>query len=814
MLNFAKDLQYASRLLRKTPAFTFVAIATLALGIGANTAIFSVVNAALINPLPFPEPDRLVVVTTTVQRETVERRSTSYPDFKDLRQRASAFESLAAWAGQSLTLAATADAPASPVLAELVTSGYVEMLGATPIAGRGFTPQDDERGANAVALISESFWKSRLGGNPGVVGSPIRLNDTAFTVVGVLPHGFRGLNDVTEVWLPMGMLAVAEPSRFFDARGSRWLSVVGKLKPGMPLTQATADLAAIARQLEQAYPDSNLRYSTAAFSLEEETVGSLQPLLLTLLGAVGFVLLIACTNLANLLLARATARRRDTAIRAALGAGRHRLARQFVAEGLLLSALGAFAGVLLAAWTIDAIVALSLTTLPSFVQPRLDWRVLLFVVAVTAGAGLLLGLLPAIQGSKADVSEVLKEGSRGSSSGPLRARTRSALVIAQVALSLLLLIGAGLMVRTFVNLQRIDVGFEADRIVTARVAFPQKVAGDQLSVAADALLGALAAVPGVRHVAIGSDAPLTGGSRAIIVGPEGNLSGAPDAGVRAYFHAVTPAFFDALGAQLVRGRAFDSRDMAGGERVVIVSRPFAAKVWRDLDPIGRRIRYGRAEQAAWLTVVGVTAEMRYRSLRANVDGPEDPDVFFPYAQLPDRAVTIVVSTAGDPSLQAAAVRDAIQRFDRDLPVRDARAMATTVADRTSEYRLTAGMMGIFGVVALVLAGIGVYGLINYSVTQRRQEIGVRIALGAGRWEIYQLVLKDGLLLTAIGLAIGLGTAFPASKLLASQLYGVGPFDPATYLAIAAVLTGTALAATLVPAWRAARLDPIVALRAE
>ena len=813
MLTFLKDLRYAARLLRKTPAFTIVAVLTLALGIGANTAIFSVVNAALVNPLPFPDADRLVAVWTTVQRQTVERRSTSVPDFRDLRERTSSFDGLAAWSGESVTLAATADAPASQVSAELVSAGYVEMLGATPIAGRTFSRQeDDERGAHAVALISESFWKKRVGGNPAAVGGSIRLNDTPFTIIGILPAGFKGLNDDTDIWLPMGMLAVAEPARFFEARGARWHQIMGRLKPGVSIEQASADVAAVARQLEQAYPDSNQRYSGAVFSLKEETVGSLQPLLLTLLGAVGFVLLIACTNLANLLLARATARQRDTAIRAALGAGRRRLAWQFVAEGLLLSAAGAGAGVLVSGWSIDAIVALTPATLPSFVHPRLDWGVLAFVLGTTVAAGLLLGLLPAIQGSRADVNELLKEGSRGSSAGPRRARTRAALVVAQVALSLLLLVGTGLMVRTFVNLQRIDVGFRADRAVTARVALPQKFTAENLPRVADELVARIAAVPGVQHAAIGSDVPFAGGSRAIIVAPEGTAT--PDAGVRVYFHAVSPGFFDALGAPLARGRAFDVRDVTGSDRVVIVGRSFAAKVWKDADPIGRRIKYGRGEQGAWLTVVGVAPDLRYRSLRANVDGPEDPDMYFPYAQQPDRTIAIVANTTGDPSAIAPAIREAVHQFDRDMPIRSERTMESLIADRTAPFRLTAAMMGTFGVAALLLAGIGVYGLINYSVAQRRQEIGVRVALGAGRREIYALIMKDGFLLTLAGLGIGLGAAFPASRLLATQLYGVHAFDPATYAAIAGILIVTSFAATLIPAHRAARLDPILALRAE
>ena len=813
MHTWTGDLRYAARLLWKAPGFTLIAVATLALGIGANTAIFTVVNAALLNPLPYPDPDRLVAVWTTVQRQSLERRGTSVPDFRDLRDRASSFESMAAWSGESLTLAATADAAATPVSAELVSAGYFETLGVTPTAGRTFARvEDEERGSHAVALVSSRFWQSHLAGDPAALGSTIRLNDTAFAVIGVLPAGFTGLNDSTDVWIPMGMLGIAEPERFFDARGARWHQIVARLKPGVSIAQASADVAAVAHQLEQAYPGTNQQYSADAFSLKSEFVGALQPLLVTLLVAVGFVLLIACTNLANLMLARASARQREIAIRAALGAGRRRLAKQFIAEGLLLSAAGAAAGLLLALWSTDAIVKLAPDGLPSFVHPSIDGRVMLFVVGATLGVAALLGLLPAVQGSRADLNEVLKEGSRGSSAGPARARTRAALVVAQVALSLLLLIGAGLMVRTFLNLQRIDVGFDAAHALAVRLALPSKYPADQLAQAADALVAHVAAIPGVRQAAIGSDGPFLNGSSAIIVRPEGAEPGTPERGVRVYRHAVTPGFFDALGAGMIRGRAFDAHDVQDAPRVVIVSRQFAERVWKTVDVAGRHL-LGRTPDDGF-TIVGVAPDLRYRSLRTGPDNPDDPDVYFPFAQMPDRSVVIVARTAAEPAAVAATIRRGLETFDRDLPLRDERAIASLIADRTASFRLSAALMGTFGALALLLAGIGVYGLVNYSVAQRRQEIGVRVALGAGRREIYGLVLRDGLVLTFVGLAIGMAAAVPASRLLSAQLYGVTAFDPATYASIAGLLILTSGAATLLPAHRAAGVDPIIALRAD
>ena len=813
MTTFLSDLRFAGRLMRKSPAFSAIAVATLALGMGANTAIFSVVNAALLNPLPFPDANRLVVISETVKRDTIERRPLSYPDYRDYRDRNSSFDEIAAWSGEKFTLSSS-DAPAQQVEGEMVSAAYFDLLGATPVAGRTFTRAEDEaRDAHALALISYAFWQRQFGGDPTTVGRGLRLNDRAFTVIGILPQGFKGLDDDTDVWIPMGMLATSEPARFYDQRGARWLNAIGRTKKGVSFDRASADVATIGRQLEQAYADTNKNYGGVIFSLKTETVGQLQPFLLTLFGAVGFVLLIACVNLANLLLARATARQRETAIRAALGADRRRLVQQFIVEGLLLGAVGAAAGLLLAMWSIDGIIALAPSGLPSFVRPRMDVRVLWFVLAATSGVGLLLGLLPAMQGSRADLNDVLKEGARGSSGA--RARVRSALVIAEVALSLLLLVGAGLMVRTFLNLQKIDVGFHPERALTLQLSLPQKYKGDDLPQAAGELLTRLKSVPGVERVALGTDPPFTGGSSAIIVSPEGAEPGQADRGIRVYRHSVTPGFFDALGASILKGRDFDDHDARGAQASVIVTRRFAAKAWPGVDPIGRRLFIGRGTSGDWITVIGLVADVRYRSLIVDVArNPEDPDIYFPFAQRPDRGLSVVASTNGNPALLIPSMRDAIQRFDRDIPTFSERSMAGLIGDRMAAFRLSAGVMSLFGIVALVLAGIGVYGLINYSVTERQQEIGVRVALGADRGQIYRLVLADAVKLTLAGLAIGVAAALPCAKLIGAQLYGVTPSDPTTYAAIMALLLTVGIAATLVPARRAARLDPIVALRAE
>ena len=815
MHTFATDARYAARLLRKTPAFTIVAIATLALGIGANTAIFSVVNAALINPLPYPASDRLVLLTTMVQRDALERRTFSYPDFRDLRARVKTLDAMAAWSSDAFTLSSP-DAPARQVEGELVSASYFEMLGATPILGRTFTrAEDDERDVHPVAVISHGFWQQQLGSDPSAAGRTLVLNDRVFTVLGVLPPGFRGLDDDTDVWVPFGMLAISSPPQTYDARGSRWIGAIGRLAPGASMAQANADLGTVMRQLEQSYPETNTKYSAAAFSLKDETVGQLRPLLWTMLGAVAFVLLIACVNLANLLLARASSRERETAIRAALGADRRRLIHQFIAEGLILSILGGAAGVLLAMWCVDALAALAPVGLPSFVRPRLDLVVLAFIIALTCGSGVLLGLFPAIQGSRPDVNDVLKDGMRGSSGGRARARLRSMLVVAEVALSLLLLVGAGLMVRSFLNLQRVDVGFTAERAITMRIAVPEKYKGPQVAQAAGDLLARLAAVPGVRHIALSTDAPLAGGASATIVSPEGREPNVPDRGVRIYRHSVSPNFFAALGVPLLGGRDFDSRDVAGANPVAIVSRKFAARTWPDADAVGKRFTVGRGAAPTWVTIIAVVGDVRYRSLTVDaIRNPEDPDIYFPLAQRPDRSLAVIASTTAPAGTLIAPVRNGVQSFDRDIAVFTERTFSDLVARRMAAFRLSATVMTLFGIVALLLAGIGVYGLINYSVLQRRQEIGVRVALGAGRREIYGLVLKDAMRLTGAGIILGVIAAIPAARLIATQLYGVTPGDPATYGAIMTLLLVVGMTATLVPARRAARVEPIIALRAD
>ncbi|HET7618041.1 MAG TPA: ABC transporter permease [Vicinamibacterales bacterium] len=822
-----QDLRHALRTLLKVPGFTTVAVLMLALGIGANTAIFSLVNAALLSPLPFPDGDRLVVVWTTVRRERVERRGTSFPDYIDLRRQARSFDALAAWSSDSFTLTPPGG-PSEQVEGEIAAAAYFDILGCVPTLGRTYSrAEDDERGAHPVAVISDALWRRTFGADRGVIGRAVRLNDRPFTIVGVLPPGFVGLDGDTDVWIPMGMMAVSVPERLFEARGGRWMQMVARLRPGVSIDQATADVAAVAGQLEQTYADTNARYGAAAFSLRSDFVGNIRPALIVLLSAVGFVLLIACVNLANLLLARATVRQRETAIRAALGAGRWRLIRQFLVEGIVLSAAGAAGGLLLALWSLDAMIALSPATLPSYVHPVLDWRVAAYTGAATIVTALVLGLLPAWQGSRADVNGMLKEGGRAPSGGGVRLRLRASLVVAEIALSILLLIGAGLLVRSFLRLQNVDLGYRPAGVLAMNVAIPAKYSVERIPALADDLIADLRAVPGVAAAAIASDSPLGGSSSAFIVSPEQSEIGTPERGMRVYRHAITPGFFDVLGARLVAGRDFMRQDIAESPRVTIVSRKFAAVAWPGMDPVGRRFKFGRPDSdRPWITVVGVIEDMRYRSVPNDATRvPQDPDVYFPYAQDgPDRAAAVLIRATEDhgktpatgdiASGMAASVRAAIQRFDRDLPMYDVQPLGDRVTQATAPYRFTATIMTMFGAAALLLAGVGVFGLINFSMTQRRHEIGLRMALGAGRPQVFAIVIRESLILAAAGVAIGVVAAIPASRALASQLYGIPPTDPATYASIAGLLVLVVILATAWPAYKASRVDPMVALRAD
>lgn len=811
MQSLWQDLRYGVRMLLKTPGFALVAIFTLALGIGANTAIFTVVNALLLRPLPYPEAERLVVVNTTMRRETVEVRATSYPDFVDWRDQNTVFEQIAARVINSFSL--LGDGEPERVNGELVSANYFSLLGVQVARGRTFLPEEDRTPAtHRVAVVGYGLWQRRYGGNPKLVGQTIQLSDGNYTVVGIMPEGFRGISDQAELWLPMMMISSARETRDLQTRDQRWHSAIARLKPGVSLQQAQAELDTIARRLEQTYPDSNANRGVLVAPLHEQLFGSMQLMLWILLGAVGCVLLVACANVANLLLQRAATRQKETAIRLALGATPRRLIRQLLTESLLLAVSGGVLGMLVALWCMDFLVALSPVTFPSFVKLTLDARVLGFSLLISVLTGVLFGLAPALQAARPALNEVLKDGGRGTSGGLGRSRLLGSLVVAEIALALVLLIGAGLMIRSLQHLQAVDPGFDSAQLLTLRFSLPaQKYHSEQAATFNQQLRERLQTLPGVQAVALSSDLPLSGNTSAGPVELEGQSVVPAGSEIRMYRHRVTPGFFATLSIRLVKGRDFTADDHAQAPKVIIVSESLAQRYWPGQDPIGKRLREHGSDNP-WWSIVGVAAEVKYRGLPQNPNA--DPDVYFPLLQRPTNNLSLAVRVEADPAGLINAIRSELQKLDPDLPVFSVTTMAQQVARQTTQARFSTWLLSIFGGLALVLAAVGIYSVMAYAVEQRTHEIGIRLALGAKTGDVLKLVIGQGMKLALLGVALGVGAALALTQLLTRLLFGVAAADPLTYAVIAVALASVALLACWLPARRATRVDPLVALRYE
>jgi putative ABC transport system permease protein len=817
----SQDLRYAARTLRRSPGFAVLVTLTLALGIGANTAIFSVFDAVVLQPLPYPEPSKLVLLLGNVRREAgvQQRRGASRPDYADWRDQSRSFEAMAMYEGDPFILH-TVDG-SEQLRGEFVAQPYFDLLAVRPILGRTFRPEEDEAPQrDAVVVLSSGLWQRRFGGDPGIVGRAIRLNDRSFSVVGVLPEWFRGITDEAELWVPFHMEATAER---FKARGSRGPSVLARLKSDVPMAQAQAEMDAICKRLEQAYPDTNAGRGVELSPLDQELFGDIRGPLAVLLAAVGLVLLIACTNVANLLLVRSEARQREMAVRAALGAGRARVFGQLATESCLLAFVGAAGGLLLAHWGVRALLAASPITFPSYVDPSIDLRVTLFALAVTCGVGILLGLAPAVQLRSVQLHDVFKQSSHQSSAGRQGRGFRNVLVIAEVALAMLLLVGAGLLLRSLQQVIAIRLGYDPSQLLTMRVSLPRlapaESSGSGLPAQPDAqtvasgreLLGKVGGIPGVESVALGSDVPLTG-SAAIFYTAEGQPPMTAQNMPRAYYHFVTPEFFRTLRIPFVAGRTFTDVELQGNPNVAIVSENVAKRFWPAEDPIGKRIKPGReGSDAPWITIVGVVNEMKYRDLPENRTG--DPDLFLPFSER-QQTFSLLVRTSGDPGPLTGAVRSALREADPGIVTYEINTMSGLVARETSQRRFTSWLMGIFAASALLLAMIGIYGVMAYTVTQRTQEIGIRMALGAARWDVLRLITGGGLGLVACGLVVGLTAALALTRWIDSLLYGIKPSDPLTFTAAGIVLMGVALFASVVPALRATRIAPAKALRDE
>jgi putative ABC transport system permease protein len=813
----ASDVRFALRTLRKNPGFTAIVMVTLALGIGATTAIFTLVDAVMLRPYPYPDVNRIVMVAETTR--TGQMLSIAWANFQDWREQNQVFEHLGIYRGTVLNLTG-GDQP-ERLVASMVSSDVFKALGLQATIGRVFTADEDRPGAPRVAVVSERFWRSHLGGDASAVGRTIVLDGEPHTVVGVMPAGMRFPSRTTDVWLPVGLFVPTFPVE----RGAHpGLFGVGKLKPRVSVARASADMDAIARRLEQQYPMSNTDHTVSLEPYHEQIVQNIRPALLALSGAVAFLLLIGCANLANLLLARADARQREIAIREALGASRRRIAQQMLTESVLMALGGGALGALLAWWAVKAFVATRPTTVPRIDQVSVDLRVLAFAFSLSLVVGLAFGLAPALRAASVDLLTSLKDAARGTAGAG--GRTRSALVIVEVALALVLLVGAGLTLRSFAALTTIDLGFDPSHVVTMRVSLPN-ARYPQLprwSAFHRELLLRAAAIPSVEAVGLNSSTPLEGGGAESEVRYEGQPppSSPKEEGTTCLFQAASPDYFRAMGIAIVRGRSFTEQDTVDAVPVAIVEEALVRKFFPDADPIGKRIAFeftghGPGGRPIWREVIGVVRHVRHYGI---VREPANLEVYAPLEQLPvwfvnrRPTMTLFARTPLDPEQLASSIRQAVSGIDRDVPVFSVQTMEQYVAQSTEQSRLNMTLLGVFGALALVLAGLGIYGVLSYFVGRRTQEIGIRMALGATRADVLRLIVGYGMNLTMAGIAIGLGASWAITRSLGALLVGVSPHDPATFAAIGLLLAAIAFLASYLPGRRAARVDPMITLRAE
>jgi putative ABC transport system permease protein len=787
------DIRYALRQLRKAPGFTAVAVATLALGIGANTAMFSLVRGVLLRPLPYPQSERLV--TTNL----------SLPDFEDLRRAATVFDETAVWASNLYQLGG--EGGAQQVRGAIVSDRFFPMLGGAAL-GRALSAADAR---DKVVVLGHGLWARRFAGDPAVVGRVVRLSGESYTVIGVMGPEFQFPSAQFDLWVPLEGAMAAAPAQLQN-RNLRIFRALGRLAPGVTLAQAQGQVDGIAARLAKEHPATNEGIGITFAPIYTQLVGGVRTALLVLMGVVALVLLIASANVANLLLARAKSREREIAIRTALGAGRGRLVRQLLTESLLLAGAGSAIGVLLARWLLDVLPALAADVVPRMASVRIDTAVLAFTATVAVATGLLFGLAPAWQASRLEAAHGLREGGRGSS-GPAARRLRAGLTAAEVALALVVLVGAGLLVQSLARLLRVDAGFVADGLLTFHVqmaAGPAARPPAQRAALAGQIVDRVSRIPGVQAAGGGTGLPPVTPQRGTGFVAEGVAESAPEAR-RAYFMAVTPGYFRALGTPLREGRAFTDRDGEGAPEVVVLNRSLARRLYGSEPAVGRRIRLvNPGEGEGWRTVVGVVGDVRYSGL----DDPGEATVYTPFAQTPFLWTYVMVRTAGPPMALARAVSEAVAAVDPGLEAAALKPMSEVVAETVMQPRFNVVLLSAFAGLALLLAAVGIYGVVSYSVAQRTKEIGIRMALGADRGDVLRLVTGEGLRLASAGVAVGLVGAAAATRVMASLLFEVHATDAATYAAAAGFLLAVALAASAVPAWRATRVAPVSALRAE
>jgi putative ABC transport system permease protein len=810
MLN---DFRLALRTLRRRPTFTAAVVLTLALGIGTSSAVFSLLDAALIRPLPFDDPSRLTLLWGVVGPNR-DIRGASYPEITDWRALNRSFTDVAGYDEISLNLGTLGEP--RRVEAEMVSASYFGILGAHASRGRTFLADEDGvPDARPVAVVSHALWTTQFASDPNIVGRSITLNDRPFTIVGVMADHFHGISFDTDIWVPMMMMSINASPGTLASRSNRWLGAIGRLRPGISIATAQRDVDAVARRLEAAYPETNRHRGVRLFSLQDSALGDTRQLLLALFVAVLLFLLIACANVVNLQLVRATSRRRDMALRIAVGASAPRLLRQLVAEGITLAAAGAIAGVTLAGWGLGALLPLVPEgVLPRYAGPSIDWRVVSFAAALTVMCGLVFGLAPALAVRRLTITDSLKEGARSAAGGIASLRRLGAqqvLVVSEIALASILLIAGGLMLRSLRQQLAVAPGFRVEGIVTGQLALPrERYSGADRARFVDQLLTRLRALPQVESAAIGSDMPLGGNDNA---GPI-FIDGITPNPVRHYRHSVTPDYFTTLEMPVVSGRAFTAADRDSTPFVIVVSSAMARRFWPGLDPVGRKVRFGEATGRE-ATVIGVVATARFRDLTTNLNAPtSEPDVFYSFAQRTDADLSLIVRTSADPAAVIAVIQREVNAVDPGLPLYRVARMSELVARQTATGRFGSTVLTSFSVVALLLASIGIYGVLAFVIGLSRREIAIRLALGATRARVVRLIVRQGMTLVGVGLLLGLVGAYFSTFALSTQLFGVTPTDPVTFGVVSLVLAVVALGATYLPSRIAARVDPQHALKSD
>ncbi len=800
-----QDLRYGARMLLKQPGFTLIAALTLALGIGANTAIFSVVNAALLRPLPFKEPERLIMIRETKLPQFSEF-AVATGNFMEWVKQNTTFERLVGTRPVTVNLAD----PGNPELLKGlgVTSGFCAMLGVQPQLGRDFLPEEAQPGRNNVVLLSHQLWRRRFGGDPGIVNQTIPLDGQSHTVIGVMPAGFQFLGRENEVWTLIALTAQDAQNH-----GGHSLSrVIGQLKTGVSLDQARADLSAIEGRLAAQFP-SVQGWNVRLWSLLEFTVRSVKPALLMLLVAVAFVLLIACVNVANLSLARATTRQKEIALRTALGASRARIVRQLLTESVLLSLVGGALGLLLAKWGTDFLLRLAPADLPRLSDVALDGVALAFTAAITLLTGVIFGLVPALQASKPNLNEVMKDAGRGSTEGGRRQWTRGALVTLEVASALVLLVGASLLIRSFWRLQKVDPGFRTGAALTMKISLPRrKYTGDPQVVAFyQQLLENLITLPGMQAVGATSLVPVSDDDFVISFEAEDQPPLPTGAMQSANYFSISADYFKTMGIPLLRGRYINEGDTADAPHVAVINESLAKKIFPNQDPVGKRITFDdRKKKPDWYEVVGVVGDVKNYGL----DQSTTMQIYEPFTQQPFRSMSLVARAAGDPAAMTAAIRNVVLSLDKEQPVANVVTLDQLLTVSVAQRRFSMLLLGVFAAAALLLASVGIYGVLSYAVTQRTNEIGIRMALGARSRDVVRLVVGQGMKLVGAGVGLGLAGALLLTRLMTALLFEVSATDPVTFVSITLLLACVATLACWIPARRAAKLDPMVALRSE